>query len=237
VTRLRAVYTDLDGTLLGRGGSLLRDGEGAFTLLGARALEACWRADVEVVPYSGRRRAQLAENCRLLGLTSFVFEVGSGVVLDGETHFLTKMRFGDIEASGAPALLGERFGLADHDPWHLEREVTHLLRGSADVAAADALLRDEGLGHLRLIDNGALRRPGMRAFHLAPREVSKAAGVAAHMRMRGYAAGEVVALGDSPEDAAVAEAVGAFWMIGERTEAPNGPGVYEAVLTELAERR
>ena len=54
---LRALYVDLDGTLLGRGASLFHDGEGAFTLIGARALEACARADVEVVIYSGRRQA------------------------------------------------------------------------------------------------------------------------------------------------------------------------------------
>ena len=64
---LRCVYCDLDGTLLGRGASLLHDGEGRFTLLGVRALEACARAEVEVVLYSGRRRAQVNEDARLLG--------------------------------------------------------------------------------------------------------------------------------------------------------------------------
>ena len=34
---LRCVYTDLDGTLLGRYGSLFRDAEGNFSLLQARA--------------------------------------------------------------------------------------------------------------------------------------------------------------------------------------------------------
>ena len=53
---LRAVYVDLDDTLLGRGGSLLHDGDGAFSLLGVRALEACGRAGAEVVLVSGRRR-------------------------------------------------------------------------------------------------------------------------------------------------------------------------------------
>ena len=33
---IRCVYTDLDGTLLGRGGSLFRDAEGSFSLLGPR---------------------------------------------------------------------------------------------------------------------------------------------------------------------------------------------------------
>jgi len=41
---MRCLYVDLDGTLLGRGASLLHDGDGDFTLLGVRALEACARA-------------------------------------------------------------------------------------------------------------------------------------------------------------------------------------------------
>ena len=45
---LRCVYCDLDGTLLGADASFLHDAEGGFSLLGARALEACARAGAEV---------------------------------------------------------------------------------------------------------------------------------------------------------------------------------------------
>src|SRR5215212_10882 len=135
---LRCVYTDLDGTLLGRGASLFRDGDGRFTLLGARGLEACFRAEVEVVPVSGRRREMLFEDARLLGTTSYVYEVGGGLVVDGEATLLTgelqpdggRTVYDLIEESGAPRLLLERFGgrLEYHEPWHEGREVTHLLR-------------------------------------------------------------------------------------------------------------
>src|ERR1700756_223355 len=54
---MRCLYVDLDGTLLGPGGSLLRGGDGGFSLLGARALEACAPAGVEGGLYSGRRGA------------------------------------------------------------------------------------------------------------------------------------------------------------------------------------
>ena len=86
---LRCVYTDVDGTLLGRGASLFRDAEGGFTMLPARALEACHRAGVEVVLKSGRRKAQVMEDARLLGQTSYIYEVGSGLVIDGEEQLLT----------------------------------------------------------------------------------------------------------------------------------------------------
>ena len=85
---LRCVYTDLDGTLLGAGASLFRDGEGEFTLLPARALEACHRAGVEVVLKSGRRKAQVMEDARLIGQRSYIYEVGSGLVIDGEEQLL-----------------------------------------------------------------------------------------------------------------------------------------------------
>ena len=85
---MRCLYVDLDGTLLGAGGALLRDGDGAFSLLPARALEACWRAGVEVVVVTGRRRDGLREVIRLLGVESYVFEIGGGLVLDGEVQWL-----------------------------------------------------------------------------------------------------------------------------------------------------
>lgn len=251
--RLRCAYLDLDGTLLGRGASVLRDADGAFTLLGVRALEACFRAEVEVCLCSGRRRDSMFWDARMLGVGAYVFEAGAGVVVDGETHWLTEHRFEDIEASGAPALLLERFELEYHEPWHEGREVSHLLRGRADARAADALLAERGLEHLRLLDNGAISRPGMNAYHLVPRDISKARGVVAHQRIRGLSRAECLAVGDSREDMGMAEAVSSFWLVanavqrdaGLRGGAPNlrvaegahGDGVYEAVVTELAERR
>jgi phosphoglycolate phosphatase len=272
MARLRCVYCDLDGTLLGARASFLHDAEGRFSLLGARALEACARADVEVVLYSGRQRATLLRDARTLGLRSYVFEAGAGVVLDGELHWLTGVWKPDsdrnvreqIEASGAPALLLERYaGRLEHfDPFVAGREVSYLLRGEVDAFEADALLEEHGYGDLRLLDNGAIARrsaalPGIerpRAYHLIPRGISKARGVAFHMRARGYAREECIAIGDSREDLGAAEEVGAFWLVANGLagdpslrdaltprvrvcEGANGAGVYEAVITELAERR
>ena len=86
---MRCLYLDLDATLLGRGGALLLDGEGDVSLLGTRAIEACLRADVEVVLMSGRRKESVAVPARLFGQASYIFEVGSCLVLDGEEHWLT----------------------------------------------------------------------------------------------------------------------------------------------------
>src|ERR671931_1270464 len=130
---IRCVYTDLDGTLLGRGASLFRDADGAFTLLPARALEACHRAGVEVVLKSGRRKAQVMEDARLIGQTAYIYEMGCGLVIDGEETLLTgdlqphngKTIHDLIEDSGAPALLLDTYAgrLEYHDPWHPTHDI------------------------------------------------------------------------------------------------------------------
>jgi hydroxymethylpyrimidine pyrophosphatase-like HAD family hydrolase len=67
---MQCLYVDLDGTLLGPSASLLRGSDEGFSALGVRALEACWRADVEVVLYSGRRQNSVFECSRLIGSSS-----------------------------------------------------------------------------------------------------------------------------------------------------------------------
>jgi hydroxymethylpyrimidine pyrophosphatase-like HAD family hydrolase len=256
---IRCVYTDLDGTLLGKGASLFRTADGEFTMLAARALEACHRAGVEVVIKSGRRRAQVMEDARLLGQSSYIFEVGSGMVIDGELTFLTgelQPREGasihrQVEESGAPGLLlGHYAGMLEpHSPWHVDREVSHLFRGRVDPGEANELLAREGHPGLRLVDNGEIG-PKLHAYHLIPAVASKAGAVAAHMRARGYAREECIGVGDSREDLEVADVVGRFFLVAnavagdasgfpgvERTEAPMSEGFYEAVIRALAESR
>lgn len=233
---IRCVYTDLDGTLLGPGGGLLRDAGGGFTLLGVRGLEACARAGVEVVPMSGRRRSTVAEIARLLGQTAFVYEVGCGLAIDGDHTLLTgdlqpregRSVYELIAESGAPELLLERYRgrLEYHAPWHGSREFTHLMRGLVDTEEADRLLVEHGHAELRLVDNGAISpKPSLadllgppHAYHLMPRSASKAAAVAAHMRARAYAPEECVAVGDSREDLGVAEVVGRFFLVANAVE-------------------
>ncbi len=268
---LRCVYTDLDGTLLGRRGSLFHDADGEFSMLQARALEACHRAGVEVVIKSGRREAQVMEDARLIGQSSYIYEVGCAIVIDGERTELT----GDVDldgdgtlaermiAAGIPELLFERFPgrLEWHSPWHTQRVHSHLFRGKIELDEANSLLVERGHESLRMLDNGAIGRPmeGLEithVYHLVPREASKANAVLTHMRARGYAPEQCIALGDSVEDLGVAEVVGRFFVPAngpERdpglrdaiaglgnvtvTEGRMGDGFYEAVISTLAELR
>ena len=87
-------------------------------MLQARALEACHRADVEVVIKSGRREGSVLEDAKLIGSRSYIAEVGCLVVIDGERTELV----GDAEVEegktlaetmvdrGIPDELFEHFG-------------------------------------------------------------------------------------------------------------------------------
>jgi hydroxymethylpyrimidine pyrophosphatase-like HAD family hydrolase len=94
------------------------------------------------------------------------------------------------------------------------------------------------------------------AYHLLPEGASKARAVAFHMRARGYAPEDCIAIGDSVEDLEVSQVVGRFFVpangperdpalreaIAGRpnvtvTEGRMGEGVYEAVVSTLAGAR
>lgn len=236
---LRCVYTDLDGTLLGRRGSLFRDADGEFSLLQARGLEACHRAGVEVVIKSGRREPQVMEDARLIGQTSYIFEAGCAMMIDGELTLFTGELAADGEVTiaeeifraGVPELLFAAYPgrLEYHSPWHHDRVYSHLFRGLVMVEEANAMLDEEGHGHLRLIDNGAIGRPMgelevTHAYHLVPRGASKAGAVEAHMRARGYEPQQCIAIGDSLEDLAVSDVVGHFFVPASGPERDPGLG-------------
>ena len=232
---LRCVYTDLDNTMLGKGASILRDAEGNFSLLPIRALEACHRAGVEVVIKSGRRKAQVYEDARLIGQPAYIYEMGCGLVDGPEEVFLTgglepqpeRSVHQQIEESGAPALLLDHFAgkLEIHSPWHEDRLFSHLFRGEVDLNEVEKVLEDAGQGHLRLVDNGitARRTPDLKVgtahtYHLIPRAAGKANAVAAHMRRRGLTPQECIGIGDSRGDLEVTEVVGRFYLVANAIE-------------------
>jgi len=240
---LRCAYTDLDGTLLGRYGSLFRDSEGDFSILQARALEACHRADVEVVIKSGRRETSVLEDAKLIGQRSYICEVGAIVVIDGEKTVLV----GDAESAPGKTLAetmveqgitGELFDhfegrLEWHSPWHRQRELSHLFRGKIDVDEANRFLAERGHTGLKVIDNGAIFAPmdgvdgPAHAYHLLPVAASKAKAVSFHMQARGYAPEECIGIGDSVEDLDVADVVGRYFIPANGPE--RDPALREAI--------
>ena len=225
---LRCVYTDLDGTMLGRDASLLRDAEGNFSTLAVRALEACHRAGVEVVIQSGRRKAQVSEDARMIGQRSYIYEMGSAIVDGPEEVFLTgsfqpgeETVHDQIARAGAPRLLMEAFPrrIEPHAPWHTDRFFTHLFRGEVPLGEVEALFAENGLD-VRLVDNGITERRSpeliadqVHTYHLIARDAGKGRAVAAHMRRRGFGPDDVIAIGDARGDLEIAEVVGRFFLV------------------------
>jgi hydroxymethylpyrimidine pyrophosphatase-like HAD family hydrolase len=126
----------------------------------------------------------------------------------------------------------------------LDNGVIHEHMAPLQTGEADAAIRVES----------GLRPdlPVVRAYHLIPAAASKARAVARHMQIRGYSPGECIAVGDSREDLGAGEVVSCFWLVANALEsdptlsdalgprvrvaaASYGAGVYEAVVTTLAE--
>jgi 3-deoxy-D-manno-octulosonate 8-phosphate phosphatase KdsC-like HAD superfamily phosphatase len=230
LARVRILYTDLDGTLLGRGASLLKDGEGRPSLDAATAVLELNGVGLKSVICSGRNAKQLMEVTRLLGWDDFLAELGcvrsydrgarrvfdtgdwlQGAIPAGETPYEAIQRVGALERLQA-VFPGK---IENHDPWHLDRDVTHVLRGNVPLVEAQAHLQGLALP-VTLVDNGIIHPPRhalldvdeVHAYHLVPTGVSKPRSIAADLAGRGLAADQAMAIGDSTADVAMADSVG-----------------------------
>lgn len=230
----KILYTDLDGTLLGRGACLLADENGAPSLDAATAVTRVNAAGLPVVIVSGRNSKQLMEVSRLLGWRDFLAELGAvraydrcarkvydtgdwpdGSLEPGETPYdaIVRMCAVDILEDAFPGLIEY------HDPWHRDREVTHVLRGNIPVPQAQTVLDTLPLD-IDLIDNGIIHPPKhkltcteIHAYHLVPRGISKANAIAADLAERGLTPDEAVAIGDSVEDVGMGDSVGLMVVV------------------------
>lgn len=240
--RPRIVYTDLDGTLLGPRGGLLAAAEGGVTQEAARALGRLHEAGLIVVPVSGRTAPQVWEVARIIGAGDYIAELGGIVALEGQRQIVR--RYGAFTGPGTPHMEMARDGAAGllletyrgrlepHAPWaFLPRESSMLFRGLVDPAEADALLTRAGYGWLHLLDNGVIPRAfdslaagPVHAYHLLPRGVDKASGVAAHRERRDIPREACVAIGDSPSDAALATEVAATFIVANGAAAVEEAG-------------
>jgi hydroxymethylpyrimidine pyrophosphatase-like HAD family hydrolase len=227
LARVDAVYTDLDGTLLGLGGSLLVDGDGAPSACTAEAVANLNAAGLTAVIATGRNRLQCTEISRLLGWRGFVAELGCVIVPDrgADPIYNTGEWTDDVLAAGeTPRERIERAGAVDalmkafpgklepHAPYHHNREATELLRGALDLDEARAVLGDLD-APIDILDNGIVRplQTGLvgvqeiHAYHLMPPGVTKAGAVARHLELRGLASERTACIGDSEADVGMAD--------------------------------
>ncbi|MCE5191538.1 MAG: HAD-IIB family hydrolase [Actinomycetia bacterium] len=222
LSHARITFTDLDGTLLGLGGSVLIDATGAPALTTVNAIVDVNRAGLDVVVCTGRNRIQTGEVSRILGWDSFIAELGcivmydrrkpaqyllgewpAGVLLADETPHQAMTRYGALR------VLTETFPgkIEEHEPWHTDREVTHVLRGSIDRTIAQEAL-DTLEVPIAIIDNGIIHPPRhtlvdvdeIHVYHLVPRGTSKERAIRVLLERRGITPADAVAIGDSATD-------------------------------------
>lgn len=254
---VKVVYTDFDGTLLGRGGSVLSDAAGRPSISAAAALVAAAKRGVAVVAVSGRRAESLEADVRLLGLDGAIAEVGTVIIRGGAHHFewgecpqdLAPTPRGALQAAGALDTLLAHFSndLRPYEPWDAGREGGYLLHGRIDTATAETVLAEAGIGWAKVVDNGRAGgwpgRDDVHAYHLVPRGAGKAAALADDLRDRGLKADQAMAIGDSTEDLTMASEVGTYVVVANghgsegdnrfRVRGRNGDGVAEAITAAL----
>ncbi len=245
---MKICYLDLDETLLGQGGGILRDGDGVFTDASIRVFEALHHAGAQSVLVSGRRLPELAAIARMLGADGALGELGAcdaGYPCEpGQTVH---------EAITATGIVDTLLSWADgrlepYEPWCNGRFGSHLLIGTVGDEAAD-LVETLSRGTLRLIDNGVATADGRRTFHLLPAQAGKGPAVALDITRRGARPEDCLAVGDSRADLELADVVGLMAIVqngveddpGLVDEAPwitagsYGAGVLEAVERWLAD--
>lgn len=231
LTRIKTIYTDVDGTLVGQSGSLFHDNQGKYTSAIAEAIFKMLSLQIDIVPVSGRNRIQMKNDSRLLGFKNYISELGCQIVYNlgekiiinvGDFEITSKTVFQTIAESGAPLLLFNNFPnyLEYHLPWSEGRECTHLLRGNVNLKKANQLLQEKGFKQLKLIDNGIINRKSnkldveeMHAYHLLPLASGKAEGVEKDMQLRKLKPEETIGLGDSISDLTISSKVGAYFLV------------------------
>ena len=181
--KVKILYTDLDGTLLGRRGCLLVDGNNQPSARTANTIVAANLCDeLTIVPVTGRSVTQLIEVSRLCDWNDFIAEVGAvrsywhadkglreniyetpewpDEVLRSaqDKRVPLKTPLDIINASGAMELLEQTFpGQVEyHSPWNVNRQATNVLRGRIDMARASELLATIEPA-ITLVENGIIQ--------------------------------------------------------------------------------
>lgn len=244
VRNAEIVYTDLDGTMLGRGGTMLIDPTGSPSLTVAQTIVEANIAGIQIVPVSGRSRLQMTEIVRMVGWQDFIAEAGGirtywdgsdrEIIFDNpEWNFDLggRLPLEIIRSTGFLEALQEEFPgcIEYHSPWHHARETTDVFRGFIDRQRALEILDGFPIP-VSIIDNGVIHpkkhtlkesSEPIRVYHLAPAGVSKSRAIALDLERREIDPQNAIMIGDSPSDMRCAEVVGACILVKNALKSPG----------------
>ncbi|QWT17911.1 HAD hydrolase family protein [Collinsella sp. zg1085] len=242
LSKIRYVFTDMDGTMLAPGSTVLADAEGNPSLALSSTLVELRQAGIEVIPCSGRNRSMLHEDVRVLGLNAYIGEMGGLIMFSHKDshweYFTADMDYDPacgltphqvIEATGVCDLFSTRWpGLLEYhndmSRGYKYREVTVALRGEIPDEDAYEILSKSGLA-LEWGDNGFLGYisapttltlpegvPG-RAYNISPAGLNKGRAIARFCEIRGIDPASTLSLGDSRADYSMADVTGLFFLV------------------------
>lgn len=164
LAKVKYVFTDLDATMLAPGSCVLRDNDGNPSTKLVEAVVALARAGIQVVPTSGRNRTMIHEDARVLGLNSYIGEMGGLVMYDlkaNDWEYLTGDMPYDPSCGLTPHQVIEQTGVCekilarwphkieyhnDMSTGYKYREVTIGMRGDIPDDEAQAILDEAGCG-------------------------------------------------------------------------------------------
>ena len=174
-SRIKHVVSDTDGTMV-TGGSALNDSKGRPSARLSQTLVDLKRCGIDVIPCTGRNRAMIREDVRLLGLTGWIGEMGGILCLhEGAKsdwrYFTADMPYNpgcgktphDVicETGVVKRLLTRWYDSLelynDNGIGYQYREVSIALRGTVLEDEAQAMLNETGLP-IYLADNGFVTR-------------------------------------------------------------------------------
>jgi hydroxymethylpyrimidine pyrophosphatase-like HAD family hydrolase len=240
------VYTDLDGTMMGPGGSFFRAPDRSWSIEPAIALTRFLDAGHTLVLVSGRTRTQLIEAASILGADGYIAELGSLVGWDRTEHCVELPGAGPAADDALIDAMITAFPgrLEFHEPWHLGHQVDVLLRGNVPMDEMRSWLDAYGAPHLGLRDNGVLpawRQTGLapetmpvHVYHVLPQGISKGAAVGWDLERRGIDPAEAIAIGDSNSDIDMAGYVGRFFLVANGFEHARKPLPANVTVTKHA---
>jgi len=229
LTRIKVIYTDIDGTLVGPSGSLFTDPDGTLTLKIARAVLKALEAGIDVFMVSGRTGERLKTIARILGFRNYAAELGSEIIYDLGSKVIHNIKDIDlkkgqqpldwIKERGALDLIFEEFPgkIRYHTPFSETCHNSALLIGNVEVKRANQILTEHGLAALRLADNGSISPvpdfPHPHCYHLLPASAGKRSAVKKDKEIRGLRTEELVGIGESIEDIEISSEVGVYFVV------------------------
>ena len=207
LAKVKYVFTDLDATMLAPGSCVLRDNDGNPSTKLVEAVVALARAGIQVVPTSGRNRTMIHEDARVLGLNSYIGEMGGLVMYDlkaNDWEYLTGDMPYDPVCGLTPHQVIEQTGVCEKilARWPHKIEYHNDMSTGYKYREVTVGMR----GELERVEDG-------RAFNINPAGLNKGVAIARFCEHLGIERDETLALGDSESDFFMADHVGTFCLV------------------------